>query len=338
MTVSHPTRKARGMPTAGQVGDSFLPRRPSPRLARVENVPSRSERKARPNHVRVYGNDHSPWVQAVLLGLYLRDIGHTLVTVPPLTVFRNSGILMPAASIDTGPWLLDSERILVELGFSEVDADARRALGVVFGNGAMSRADDAWEFWHRFSFARDEHPKRLRRAWNHFWRAFSILSFFTLITLGRRGRSVPTPKRLARGFVFFQDRLEPSLEFLGGREPDTLDLQLFGLVQMCASIPGASLTTLQQDPALERLREWVEAMQRRFSGYPHLYSARRFEPTLPEIERATAFERFFYWCGAASMWIAFPITLPIVFYFAWRVRKRGLLEDRAAGSSWQRDV
>ena len=27
----------------------------------------------KPNHVTVYGNDHPPWVQAVLLGLYDRD-------------------------------------------------------------------------------------------------------------------------------------------------------------------------------------------------------------------------------------------------------------------------
>jgi hypothetical protein len=37
------------------------------------------------------------------------------VAVPPLSVLLSSGVLMPAASIDSGSWLLDSERILVEL-------------------------------------------------------------------------------------------------------------------------------------------------------------------------------------------------------------------------------
>jgi hypothetical protein len=60
-------------------------------------------------------------VQALLLGLHQKKIGHTLVTVPPLSLFQSSGILMPAARIDDGPWMLDSERILVEIGFSEVD-------------------------------------------------------------------------------------------------------------------------------------------------------------------------------------------------------------------------
>ena len=277
-----------------------------------------------PNHVRVYGNDHSPWVQAVLLGLHQKEIAHTLVTVPPLSVFLSSGVLMPAARIDGGPWLLDSERILVELGFSEVEADARRALQVVFGSGAMRRADDPWKFWQRFSYARDGHPMMLRRLWNQFWRSFSILYFFTLITMGRRARPRPTPERLVREFSFFQERLVPGGEFLGGGAPDTVDLQLFGLVQMCASMPGPSLAVLREDPTLQRLREWVESMQRRFSDYTHLYSARDFEPRLPEMDPAPALERFFYWSGAALMWIAFPITLPTALYFARRVRKKGL--------------
>ena len=278
----------------------------------------------RPNHVWVYGNDHSPWVQAVLLGLHQREIAHTLVTVPPLSVFVNSGILMPAARIDDGPWLLDSEKILVELGFSEVEAGARRALQVVFGSGAMRRADNPWQFWHRFSFARDGHPMLPRRLWNHFWRSFSIFTFFTLITMGRRTRPRQTPDELAREFSFFQERLEPNTEFLGGGAPDTVDLQLFGLVQMCASIPGPSLAVLREDPTLQRLRVWVETMQRRFSDYTHLYSAQDFEPKRPEVESAPALERSFYWLGAALMWIAFPITLPTVLYFARRVRKKGM--------------
>jgi len=290
----------------------------------VTDPPNASKPPTRPNHVWVYGNDHSPWVQAVLLGLHQKKIAHTLVTVPPLSVFLSSGILMPAARIDDGPWLLDSERILVEIGFSDVDADTRRALLVAFGSGAMRRADGSWDFWYRFSYARDGHPMLRRRLWNHFWRPFSLLYFFTLITMGRRGLPRPTPERLAREFSFFQEQLRPGVEFLGGGAPDTVDLQLYGLVQMCASIPGPSLAVLREDPTLRSFRRWVEAMQRRFSDYTHLHTARDFEPKLPKIESAPGLERFFYWSGAAFMWIAFPITLPAALYFARRVRKKGL--------------
>jgi hypothetical protein len=93
---------------------------------------------------------------------------------------------------------------------------------------------------------------------------------------------------------------------------------------MCASIPGPSLAVLREDATLQRFREWVETMQRRFSDYTHLYSARDFEPNRPEVESAPALERAFYWLGATLMWIAFPITLPTVLYFARRVRKKGM--------------
>lgn len=60
-----------------------------------------------PEHVWVFGGDHSPWVQSVLLGLHEKKIAHTVTTVPPLSVFAKSGILMPAAQSDAGPWQLE---------------------------------------------------------------------------------------------------------------------------------------------------------------------------------------------------------------------------------------
>jgi hypothetical protein len=229
---------------------------------------------------------------------------------------------MPAAKIDDGPWLLGSERILEALGFSEVESDERRMLQTVFVSGAMRRADHPFEFWHRFSLARDCHPEIARRLWNHFWRAYSIFYFFSLITIARRSR--PTTEQLVAEFSFWQERFVAGSDFFGGDAPDTVDLQLFGVVQMCASIPGPSLEVLRAAPELSRLREWIEIMQRRFASYDHHYTAPHFEPKLAEIETASAPERFCFWCGAVSMWVAFPITLPMVLYFARRIRKKGL--------------
>jgi glutathione S-transferase len=275
-----------------------------------------------PNHVWVYGNDHSPWVQAVLLGLHEKNIPHTLVTVPPLSVFLESGVLMPAAKIDEGPWLLDSERILVALGFSEVKPDVHSALEGGFFTSAMRRADDPWQFWYRFSSARDEHPVAARRLWNHFWRAFSIFYFFTLIRLGRRQQPATTEERSIEQFSFFQDLIPGDQSFLGGDTPNTVDLQLFGLVQMCASIPVPAIQLLQHEPKLERLRSWISAMQDRFGDYTHLYTATLFEPKRPETKAAGPIERALFWCGAAMMWLTLPISLAITFYLGLRGRKK----------------
>jgi glutathione S-transferase len=278
---------------------------------------------ARPEHVWVYGGDHSPWVQSVLLGLHARGIRHTLISVPPLAVFRSSGILMPAARTDDGPWLLDSGRILGELGFSKVEATDGEQLRIVFGS-CFQRGASSWEFWYRWSYMRDEHPRLVRRLWNHVWRTFPVFYFYTLLKLGRRTRPDKTREELGRDFSYWERRLAHAGPFLGGNEPDTLDLQLFGLVQMFGSIPGASLGVLREDPALPRLREWIETMQRRFSSYRHLYTGPYFEPRLAAIERSPLYERPSYWVGAALMWLALPLTLFTVFYFFRRVRRRGL--------------
>ncbi len=304
------------------------PPRGSPYTAGVSGPLRATGAPIPPEHVQVYGVDHSPWVQAVLLGLHERGIAHTPVTVPPLSVFLRSGILMPAAKLDDGPWLLDSECILVELGFSPVDADVRRALQTVFLSGAFERTDDPWQFWRRFSEVRDGHPSAARRLWNQFWRAFATFYFFTAITIGRRTAPRATTEQLAQRFLRLQEWLSPGETFFGGGTPDTVDLQLFGIVQMYASIPGPSHAVLRGDAQLTPLRAWAEAMQRRCAGYTHLYSARSFEPKLPEIESAPLHERVAFWLGAATMWIALPITLPMVLFFVRRVRRMRVRRPR----------
>ena len=52
--------------------------------------------------VDVYGADHSPWVQAVLLGLREKGIEHKEHLLPPPAVFRKWGILMRALTVCAG--------------------------------------------------------------------------------------------------------------------------------------------------------------------------------------------------------------------------------------------
>jgi glutathione S-transferase len=282
-----------------------------------------------PKHVTVYGNDHSPWVQAVLLGLHDRGVAHILVTVPPLRIFLDSGVLMPAAQIDDGPWMLDSAAILAELGYSKVGTEDVRSLQRLFASSALRRTDQAWTFWSRFSFARDGHPNVLRRHWNHFWRAFSILYFFTLIRVGGPKLAPRDPDTGRKAMLALQARLSGTDPFFGGGAPDTLDLQLFGLVQMFSSVPVPELAILQNDPELGRLRRWVAEMQQRFSDYGHLYSAADYEPAMPPPSMSSFTERVAFWLGALTTWLAFPITLPLVAIYARRVRRTGRMGREA---------
>ena len=70
--------------------------------------------------VKVYGFNHSPWVQAVLLALHDKGIKYNLVQIPPYKVFSKWGVYMPAASIDDKPWEIESTEILEKLGYKTI--------------------------------------------------------------------------------------------------------------------------------------------------------------------------------------------------------------------------
>ena len=66
-------------------------------------------------------------------------------------------------------------------------------------------------------------------------------------------------------------------------------------------------------------------MQDRFADSEHLYTGPMFEPRCPPVAAAPLAERAAYWLGTAGVWLALPVTLPAVFYFARRIRKNGSL-------------
>ena len=129
----------------------------------------------------------------MLLGLHERGIRHTLITFPPASLFFESGVLMPAARFDDGPWMLDSARILTALGFEAPTHDESRTLGAIFGASARERTDPPFRFWRLFSTVRDDDPRPLARLWNQLRRPFSTFYFFCLITFmrGRTKRATP---------------------------------------------------------------------------------------------------------------------------------------------------
>ena len=73
--------------------------------------------------MKLYGNDHSPWVQAVMLGLHEEKRSYERSTVPSIEVFRQWGPMMPAAKMGNEPWFLESSAILERLGFAVSEAD-----------------------------------------------------------------------------------------------------------------------------------------------------------------------------------------------------------------------
>lgn len=272
----------------------------------------------------VYGQDHSPWVQAVLLGLHEKGLTHTLTSIPPFSVFRKSGIMMPAASIDGGPWQLESTEILERVGFEPVSREDIRAIYDAW-QGVLNRPDHAWRFWHAFSLCRYRHPSLLLSLRNHFLRSFATLYFYLLIRFVVLFGNQKDPENFGDQFLYWEQKLEKSAgAYLGGDRPDALDLLLFGITQCHCSIPVPPLAALQNDPRLERLRTWIGSMQERFADYSHLYSGVYFEPRSPAPIRSSRLEQTAFWLGAVFMVISFPITIPLILFFAIRTPRSPL--------------
>jgi hypothetical protein len=271
--------------------------------------------------IRIYGNDHSPWVQAVMLGLHEKKIEHLRSTAPPPEVFINYGVWMPAASFDGEPWELESAHILEKLGYSAVSDEEMKSVRKAW-QGVLHRADYWTRFWGEFSLASDPATSPLRRLVNNFMRSFSMLYFFVFIRFAALTGRVQEPENYGDQFVDWEEKFAAmETPFLGGSAPDSVDLLLFGIIQCHCSIPVPPVAALQSDPRLQHTRRWIGEMQKHFADYQSLYSGVYFEPHSPAPAPAAPLDQLAFWLGTIFMLCFFWITLPLVAALAYRNQK-----------------
>lgn len=260
--------------------------------------------------VKVYGADHSPWVQAVLLGLHESKREYTVRSTPSLSLFFNSGVMMPAVRIGAEPWQLDSGNILKKLGFDAVAKED--ALNIMrTWQGVHHRPDNPFKFFQGFSLIREHHPSWLVRIFRHFCRPFLTIYFFTLIKFLILSGKIKDPRSFSNQFIYWNDKLKnEGTNYFGGASPGTVDFQLFGIVQCHCSIPHQPLIEcIQSDVALVNYRDWIGRMQERFSEFPHMYSGKFFSPNSPQPAKSSISERVAFYLGTLSMLVFFPLTL-----------------------------
>ena len=266
--------------------------------------------------VEVYGADHSPWVQAVLLGLHEKGIDYVLRTTPPWTVLKTWGVWMPAISIDGGPWEKESSEILVKLGFKPMGerdlSEVRHAW-----RGVLHRTDNPFNFFSGFSRCGEVSGSWVRRTIRNFLRSFVTFYMFSVISFSKLTGRAKDPEDFGYQYLYWENVIENSAgHFMAGHSPDSQDFMLFGILQCHASVPVPPLEPLVDDDRFSGLRSWVAAMHERFASYPHLYSGPYFEPRLDVPVPATFFQRCVFYVGLVVMFGLFPITLPGVFYLA----------------------
>ena len=109
--------------------------------------------------IDLYGNDHSPWVQSVLLYLYDKNMIYNLRTIPTLSLSFQSGVMMPAMRLKSNVWKLDSADILQSLGCDPITNSEKKLIFKTW-QGVQHRVDNPFRFFHAFSICKGFHNKK----------------------------------------------------------------------------------------------------------------------------------------------------------------------------------
>ena len=175
--------------------------------------------------VEVYGGYHSPWVQAVLLALHDADVEHRVRQVPPFEAVKQWGVLMPAVSIDDGPWEIESSQILGKLGWGSISDEDLQAVKTAW-QGVLHRPDNPFRFFAAFARAGDNSPSLLTRSMRTS-RSFIPMYMFVLINVAKLTMKPVEPENFGDQYMVWEEALEASSgSFIDGEAPGIRDLLL----------------------------------------------------------------------------------------------------------------
>ena len=264
----------------------------------------------------IYGLDHSPWVQSVLLGLYDNKLDYNLRTIPTLSLVLKSGVMMPAMRIKDSHWKLDSMEILQTLGHEPISNSEKKLIFKTW-QGVQHRVDNPLKFFYSFSLCKGIYKNKLINLISHILRPLISIYFFTLLNFIKiKIKKFTKNEKFCSQYTYWNNKLlTQDTKFFGGDTLNIIDYQLFGIIQSHCSIPYFPLIkTLQEDRGLSHLREWISNMQAKFANYPHLYSADYFNPKQRKIEKASYVERAAYWIGLITFIVMTPITILLLVY------------------------
>ena len=272
--------------------------------------------------VKIYGFNHSPWVQAVLLTLHDKKIEHTLYRSPPLEIFKKWGVYMPAVSINDDKWEIESFRIIPKLGLEPISSNDLKSIQDTW-LGVQHRPNNPMRFFVAFSKAGDTTSSLMLRSTNNFILSFIACYMFLLINFVKFKLKPKDPKSFGDQFIFWEEKLKISKgKFIDGEEPGIRDMLLFGIIQCHSSIPVPPLFSLENDERLRGIRKWIGLMHKRFENYPYLYSGKFFEPNRPYPKSADIFQQVIFFLGVFSILLAAPVTIPFIIFLMFRVPRK----------------
>ena len=258
-------------------------------------------------HIHVYGTDHSPWVQAVMLTLELKGLEYSMTSSPGPRTMKAGGKSDQAESEFTMPALWHGETCLYESLEIIRFLDERYPDPPLFAGVEPAEASAHWQqfrnmfdyplmrtagfrnlrFWYEWSLMEDEHPSLFARVASTLGRPFVTLWMFTIITMARRQIGADNivakmlPLRTLPALKHFERLLDESGgPFLLGDQMSYLDIGLLGQFQcMLGNLSDEVLPIIDECPALW---EWLHAQHTSpaWHAYRRLYS--RSHPAVVE--------------------------------------------------------
>ena len=270
--------------------------------------------------VIIYGMDHSPWVQTVLMTCHIYGVPYRLMSRQlSLANYRRRGMVMPEVRFPDGSIVGDSFEIIREVttryGIASVSSLVRTEdiprLERLFFSYALRRGQSG----RRMAFIRgwSKAPSTDGSLSASSYRALMCSYFFALILAGRQqarrtGFDPDHSETLLRLLEGWESRLGDD-PFLDGSEPGLTDLALMGHIQCMAT--GLTDDVLAEVKRFPMLCAWAEEMSRRLETYPHNFARRLVEPDF-EPPRATLGETATFWATGLIGLACLPVSLVVL--------------------------
>lgn len=288
--------------------------------------------------VVVYGLNHSPWTQMILMALHDRGVPTTLSPLPlSMPKWATSGLVMPAARFEGGN-ISGAAEAVVAVGSIAIQEEIERRYGA--GAGAGSDGETAREamreaqadldniffcfcqgrirrplaFVRGFSLMRDDSPVA-----GPMFRALLCVYFFCLIVLGSLaerafGRPATNMARLARRLTDWESRLAADgRDFFSGdgTTPGYPDFGLLGQLQcMATGLTEDAVAVVREHVAL---RAWLKRMHSRLDGYAYNYTAAAglaldAAAPPPPVEAASPQQQALFFLSLGLALVFWPVT------------------------------
>ncbi len=282
--------------------------------------------------VLVYGSDHSPWVQTVLLALEQRGIPYHVVHFPlSISSYWKRGMIMPTCRWPDGKITSDSFAILAEIDKrypkpnmepiipsdqKQVAHDQSR-LELLFVLYVLTRFawGNKWRFVHAWSQMVPFHPNSLVRFSSHIVRATMTLYFVILIQGGiwsqtRKNKPIYKDEHVQRELRIWCERLGTN-PYLGGEQPCYLDFALLGQLQcMSSGLTDFIFPLLQQETSL---MHWLERMHALLHSHRYLHSRRILSPS-PITSSPSIWGVVIFYFGLFTQIVFVPFTFGVLLH------------------------